>query len=135
MNLIFAKLYEQYVKRNNSAENRITAYISIFYFLIAFIIILPIKTYIEKKIFHNEVHFEKTIIFIVTFGLLAIIISIVHLIYIKNNYIQKLTERYKKRKISKFAVYFIAVAIIPLLASLAGIVTVLLNGGTIFEMK
>ena len=132
MNLIFAKLYEQYLKRNDAAKGRITAYISIIYFLIIFTIILPVKTYIEKKIFHNEVHLEKSIIFIVTFGLMAIIISIVYFIYIKNNYIQKLTERYRKRKISKFAIYFISVVIIPLLVLLAGIITVLLNGGAVF---
>ena len=49
MNLIFAKLFEQYIKKNDPSEFKITAYISIFYFMLLFVLILPIKIFVDKN--------------------------------------------------------------------------------------
>ncbi len=101
MNFIFAKLFERYLKWNYPARFSITMYISVFYFFLAFLILLPTKTYIDHQIFNNEIHYEKSTILIMVFGLLTAIIFFVYIGYIKNNYIQKLSEKYKKRSVNK----------------------------------
>lgn len=131
MNLIFAKLFERYVKWNYPARFSITMYISVFYFFLAFLILLPTKTYIDHQIFNNEIHYEKSTILIMVFGLLTTIIFFVYIGYIKNNYIQKLSEKYKKRSVNKALLFFIVTFAPVILMVLAGIITVLLNGGSI----
>lgn len=131
MNLIFAKLFERYVKWNYPARFSITMYISVFYFFLAFLILLPTKTYIDHQIFNNEIHYEKSTILIMVFGLLTAIIFFVYIGYIKNNYIQKLSEKYKKRSVNKALLFFIVTFAPVILMVLAGIITVLLNGASI----
>ena len=131
MNLIFAKLFERYVKWNYPARFSITMYISVFYLFLAFLILLPTKTYIDHQIFNNEIHYEKSTILIMVFGLLTAIIFFVYIGYIKNNYIQKLSEKYKKRSVNKALLFFIVTFAPVILMVLAGIITVLLNGGSI----
>ena len=106
-------------------------YISVFYFFLAFLILLPTKTYIDHQIFNNEIHYEKSTILIMVFGLLTAIIFFVYIGYIKNNYIQKLSEKYKKRSVNKALLFFIVTFAPVILMVLAGIITVLLNGGSI----
>lgn len=78
MNFIFAKLFEEYLRKNDSPTRRITIYISIFYFFLTFAIILPIKTFIDKKIFNNQLHYENKIILVALFVILTTITFIVH---------------------------------------------------------
>jgi hypothetical protein len=68
---------------------------------------------------------------IVVSGLMAIILLFVYRIYIKNERILRLVERYKEIKINKVLLYFIIVLIPVILLLLAGIITVYLNGGKI----
>lgn len=131
MNLIFAKLYEEYKRKNDSAKLSITLYISMVYFFLAFVFILPIKTFIDKKIVNNNVEYEKSTIIIVVFGLLSVITYFVNRFYIKKHYIENLTKKYKDKSINRVLLYFI-VALTPVtLLIIAGTTTVLLTGGKI----
>ncbi|NEN25473.1 hypothetical protein G3O08_18435 [Cryomorpha ignava] len=68
---------------------------------------------------------------IVVFGLLALILLFVYRIYIKNERIFRLVERYKGMKINKVLLFFIIVLTPVILLLLAGTITVYLNGGKI----
>jgi len=129
MNLIFAKLFEEYLRKENSPNRRITMYISIVYFFLTFAILLPLKTYIDKKVFHNNLSYNKTTVIIFVFGLFSIITFIVHKCYIKSKFIYNLVDKYKERKLNKIVLYII-VTLIPV-ALLSGLLTVLINGGII----
>jgi SNF family Na+-dependent transporter len=131
MNFIFAKLFEEYRRKNDSPRYSISLYISVVYFFLSFTILLPIKTFIDKKIFNDQIEYEKSSIMIVVSGLMAIILLFVYRIYIKNERILRLVERYKEIKINKVLLYFIIVLIPVILLLLAGIITVYLNGGKI----
>lgn len=135
MNLIFAKLFEEYIKKNDPAEFKITAYISIFYFMLIFVLILPIKTFIDKNIFQNQVNLDKNTNRFFVFSLLILTTFIVYYVYIKNKYIYKLIEKYKKRKLNKTILYIIIVMIPLILLLLAGTITIYLNGGEILGKK
>jgi SNF family Na+-dependent transporter len=135
MNLVFAKLYEEYIRKKESARYKITIYISIFYFLLAITILLPVKTFLDNNVFKNQIHNEKLIVIIGVFGLLGIITFLVYLFYIRNNYIHKLTEKHKCRKIHKVFLYLIVVLTPVTLLLLAGTITVFLNGGEILGNK
>jgi uncharacterized membrane protein len=135
MNLIFAKLFEEYIKKNDPAEFKITSYISIFYFMLMFVLLLPIKTFVDKIIFHNQVHYDKNTIKFYVFGLLVLTTSIVYYVYIKKKYIYKLMEKYKKRKLNKTILYILIIMIPVILLLLAGTITVYLNGGEILGEK
>ncbi|WP_439478826.1 hypothetical protein [Chryseobacterium aquaticum] len=135
MNLIFAKLYEEYVRKNDPAKFNITLYISIVYFFLIFALLLPVKTFIDNKIFDDQTDYEKSTILTVVFGLLTLITSLVYYIYIKKNYIERLTKRYKTKKINKTILYII-VALTPVTLLLLGATTtVYLNGGEILGHK
>lgn len=62
MNLIFAKLYEEYIRKNDSPKFSITLYISIVYFFLLFVLLLPIKTFVDKQIFDDQINYEKSTI-------------------------------------------------------------------------
>ncbi len=131
MNLIFAKLYEEYIRKNDSAKFNITLYISIVYFFLIFTLILPIKTYIDKKIYADQIHYEKLTIKIIVFSILTMIICLVYYVYIKKKYIETLTKRYKQNKINKTLLYLIVIIVPVALLIIAGFTTVYLNGGEI----
>lgn len=135
MNLIFAKLYEEYIRKNDSAKFNITLYISIVYLFLIFVLILPVKTFIDKKIYTDQIHYEKSTIMTVFLGLLAFITYWVYYFYIKKNYIETLTMRYKKIKLNKTVLYLIVVLTPVTLLLFAGIIMVFLNGGEIFGNK
>ena len=135
MNLIFAKLYEEYIRKNDPAKFNITLYISLVYFFLIFALLLPVKTFIDNKIFDDQTDYEKSTILTVVFGLLTLITSLVYYIYIKKNYIERLTKRYKTKKINKTILYII-VALTPVTLLLLGATTtVYLNGGEILGHK
>lgn len=131
MNLIFAKLYEEYIRKNDPAKFNITMYISIVYFFLLFTLLLPIKTFVDKQIFDDKIHYDKSLIMIVVFGLLTIITCLVYYKYIRKNYIETLTKRYKVRKINRALLYLIVAGIPVTLLIIAGTITVYLNGGEI----
>ena len=131
MNLIFAKLYEEYIRKNDPAKFSITMYISIVYFFLSFTLLLPIKTFVDKQIFDDKIHYEKSSIMVVVFGLLTIITCLVYYKYIKKNYIETLTKRYKARKINRALLYLIVAGTPVTLLIIAGTITVYLNGGEI----
>jgi uncharacterized membrane protein YbhN (UPF0104 family) len=131
MRFIFAKLFEEYVRRKDFPKYSITMYISVVYFLLSFAILLPIKTFIDKKIFDNQLEYESSTIMIPLIVIMALIIIAVYYIYIKNKRIYKLADRYKARKINKGILYIILVLTPVMLLLLAGTVTVYLNGGNI----
>jgi hypothetical protein len=68
---------------------------------------------------------------IVVFGLFALILLFVYRIYIKNERIFRLVERYKGMKINKALLYFVIVLTPVILLLLAGTITVYMNGGKI----
>jgi len=132
MNFIFAKLYEEYKRKNYSPKYNITLYISIIYFFLSFAILLPIKTFIDKKLFNGQIEYEKSTVIIVISGLLALILLFVHQIYIKNERIFRLVQRYKGMKINKVILNFIIILTPVILVLLGGAMTVYLNGGKLF---
>jgi len=131
MNFIFAKLFEEYIRKNDSPKHRITAYISLVYFFLLFIILLPVKIFIDKRIFDNQLEYNRSTIMIIVFGLLSIIILTVYSIYIKNERIFRLVDKYKSKKINKGILYLIIILTPVMLLLLAGLATVYLNGGKI----
>ncbi|WP_026706617.1 hypothetical protein [Flavobacterium soli] len=132
MHFIFAKLYHEYEKNDpTTATTRITTYITIFYLLLSLFILLPASSYIEKNITGKQSDYSKLKYIVFYLAFLFTIMRIVYRYYIKNNYIQKLAEKHKNRKFNKALLYFFVVTIIPSLLVLAGIFTVLINGGTI----
>ena len=131
MNLIFAKLYEEYIQKNDSAKFKIVIYISIFYFLAAFVILLPTITFLEHNVFINGIQNRKMLIKIGVFSLFTVIFYSVYYIYIKNKRIYKLVTKYKSRKINKTLLYLIVIFSPVILLTIAGFITVYLNGGKI----
>ena len=135
MNFIFAKLFEEYIRKNDPAEFKIAAYITVFYFMLLFILILPIKTYVDKKIFENEIHYEKTSVTYFIFGLLILIFFLVYNFYIKKKYIYNIVKKNKNRKINKIALYLLIMSIPSSFLLLGGIITVYLCGGEVLGQQ
>jgi len=131
MNFIFAKLYEEYVRKDDVPSESITTYISLIYLFVAFDILLPVKTLIDKKIFNNQIDYERSTITIVVFALAASIYFIVRKIYVRNKFILKLVDRYKERKINKILLNVIIVLTPVTLLLLGATITVFLTGGEI----
>lgn len=129
MNLIFAKLFEEYRRKNDLPKYSITIYISVVYFFLSFVILLPIKIFIDKKLLDGQIEYEKSTIMILVFGLMAFILSSVYLVYIKYERIFRLLERYEGVKLNKALLYLIVVLTPLTLLLLAGTITVYLNGG------
>jgi len=131
MNLIFAKLYEEYIRKNDPAKFNITMYISIVYFFLLFTLLLPIKTFVDKQIFDDKIHYEKSSIMIIVFGQLTIITCLVYYKYIRKKYIQTLVKKYETKKINKALLYLIVAGTPISLLLIAGTITVFINGGEI----
>lgn len=131
MNLIFAKLYEEYLRKNDPAKFNITLYISIVYFLLIFALVLSMKTYIDKKLYSDQINYEKSTIMTVIFGLFALIICLVYYIYIRNKFIETLVKRYKKTKLNKMLLYLIVIVTPVGLLLIGSFTVVYLNGGEI----
>ena len=106
-------------------------YISIVYFFLLFTLLLPIKTFVDKQIFDDKIHYEKSSMMIVVFGLLTIITCLVYYKFIRKKYIEILTKRYKARKINRALLYLIVAGTPLTLLIIAGTITVYLNGGEI----
>ena len=135
MNFIFAKLYEEYIRKNDPAKFNITLYISVVYLFLTFAFLLPVKTFVDKKIYADQIHYEKSTIMIAVFGLLAVVTYLVYYIYIKKNYIETLTKKYETHKINKAILYLIVVLTPVTLMLIAGTITVCLNGGEVLGNK
>lgn len=129
MNLIFAKLFEEYIRKKDPAEFKITCYISIFYFFLMFNLLLPIKTFIDKN--SGKINYGKYTVPFLVFGLLAITIFIVYHFYIKKKHIYKLLKKYKRRKLNKVILYSIVALAPATMLLFAGTLTVYINGGEI----
>ena len=135
MNLIFAKLFEEYLRKEDAPNRRITMYLSIVYFFLTFVILLPIKIYIDKKLFRNGLNYDTSTIMIFVFGLLAIITFLAYYYYIKKKYIYILVDKYKERRLNKTILYLIVTLIPITFLLLSGLLTVLINGGNIFGQR
>lgn len=131
MNLIFAKLYEEYLRKDEPTKFSITLYISVVYFFLIFALVLPLKLYIEKKVYVDPIQYEKSTIMTTVFGILALITCFVYYIYIKNKFIETLTKRYKKINLNKTLLYLIVIVTPVGLLLIGGFITVYLNGGKI----
>lgn len=131
MNLIFAKLYEEYLRKDEPAKFKITLYISVVYFFLIFALVLPLKVYVEKKVYVDPIQYEKSTIMTTVFGILALITCFVYYIYIKNKFIETLTKRYKKINLNKTLLYLIVIVTPVGLLLIGGFITVYLNGGKI----
>lgn len=131
MNLIFAKLYEEYLRKNDPAKFKITLYISVVYFFLIFALVLPLKVYVEKKVYVDPIQYEKSTFMTAVFGILALITCFVYYIYIKNKFIETLTKRYKKINLNKTLLYLIVIVTPVGLLLIGGFTTVYLNGGKI----
>lgn len=135
MNFIFAKLYEEYKRKKEFARFSITIYISLVVFFLIVVLLLPVKVFIDKKILDGKVHYEKSIITVVIIVLLAVITFSVYSLYIKKNYIETLTKKYKDKKMNRTILYLIVALTPVILLIIAGTTTVYLNGGKILGHK
>ena len=106
MNLIFAKLYEEYKRKKDPAKLSITFYISIVYFFLTIVFILPIKTIIDKKIFDDNIQYKKSTIMTVVFGLLIVITYFVHNLYIKKKPHRNFDKKIQRQEYKQSAIVF-----------------------------
>ncbi|MGE0569003.1 MAG: hypothetical protein AB7O73_13775 [Bacteroidia bacterium] len=135
MNFIFAKLYEEYKRKNDPAKFNITLYITIVYFFLTFAFVIPIKSILGKDLFYNEIEYGKSIIITVVFLVFGAIVCLVYYFYIRKNYIEILTKKFKDKKINKTILYII-VPLLPLsIFLIAGATAVYINGGEILGHK
>lgn len=133
MNFFFAKLFEEYQKKNDSANFNITLYISLFYFFLLFALYLPISEGLNKIYFKNKFTYNKTILAVWVFGVLITIVSSVYVKYIKRGFILRLIKRYQGQGINRNLLYLLT-AFFPLIFLLLGATTtVLIKGGTILN--
>lgn len=135
MKCIFAKLFEQYKKNGNPEENHITAYITIIYFFIVFSFYLPISEVINKRFFNSKLEYNKTLFLISAFTVLGVIYYFTYNKYIKKKHIYTLVKKYKNRKTNIFFLYFVVIFLPVFLLLFAGILTILLKGGTILNYQ
>ncbi len=135
LNFLFAKLFTEHQKKNDSPEFSITLYISIVYLFILFSLYLPLSVTINKKLFENELHYDKAYVITGIFLTFGILTFLTYMKYIKDKLIYRLTKKYQTKKISRLLLY-VLIAIIPLTFLLVGAtITVLLTGGTILNME
>ncbi len=135
MHLFFAKLFEQYQQKNDSAVFNITLYISMIYFFVLFDLFLPVSEIIDKVYFNNDLSYNQFILAIAVFSIMGGLIYGVYQVYINKNLIVKLVEKYKDRTINKLVLNTLT-ALLPILLLLTGAtLTVLLKGGTMFGHK
>lgn len=119
MNLIFAKLYEKYSKKQETKNTSISLYISICYLFLSLLFLFPIKIFLEK----NGISLNRTSIYSSLFVIYTFTYFCVYHIYIKKKRIQKLTRKFRSIKISTFTLYACVIAIPPFLLLLAGVST------------
>jgi hypothetical protein len=133
MHFFFAKLFEEYQRKNDSANFNITLYISLFYLLLLFAIYLPISEVLDKIYWDSVLTYNKSILTAVIFAILAAVVYCVYYRYIKKGLIITLTKKYINRKINRGLLYALVV-LFPLLFLIIGVTaTVLLKGGTILD--
>ena len=133
MNFFFAKLFEEYQRKNDSANFNITLYISLFYFFLLFALYLPVSESVNKIYFKNEFTYNKTILAICVFSVLITITYSVYVKYIKRGFILSLTKTYRGKSINRNLLYSLT-ALFPLFFLLLGATaTVLIKGGTILN--
>jgi len=133
MSLFFAKLFEQYQRKNDSAVSSITLYISMIYFFLLFDISLPLSEIIDKVYFNNNLSYNQFTLALIVFSAMGAIVYGVNQVYIKKKLIFKLVEKYKDRNINKFLLNTLT-ALLPVILLLVGAtITVLLKGGTMFD--
>ncbi|MFD3002596.1 hypothetical protein ACFS7Z_19655 [Pontibacter toksunensis] len=131
MNFYFAKLFEEYKRKNDPAEFNITLYISVFYFFLLFGFYLPVSVVVKKLFLSGSFSYNQTVLITTTLSVFVIIVFIVYSKYIKKKYIFELVKKYRGRRMSRFILY-ILICLLPLFFLLAGAtVTVLLSGGKI----
>jgi hypothetical protein len=134
MNFIFAKLFEQYQKKNESPVFSITLYISIVYFFLLSTFLLPISEVLKLKYFGEEVKNKGTLMFII-FSALAFITYLVYYKYIKKKTIYKLINKYREKKINKFMLYTIVMFMPVFFLFIGATITILLKGGKIVNWQ
>jgi hypothetical protein len=134
LNFIFAKLFVEYQRKNDSPKFSITLYISFVYFVILFSLYLPLSVMIEKKVVGERFHYDKTFLMTGVFLAFALVTILVYKAYIKDKLIYRLTEKYEARKIGRPLLYTLIV-LVPLTIFLLGpTLTVLVTGGTILNI-
>jgi hypothetical protein len=129
MNFIFAKLFEEYKRKNDSPKFNITLYISTFYSFLLFAIFLPLSETLQKILLDEKIKYSKTALYITIFSVFGLIIYIVFKRYVQSGYLESLSQKYKKKKIGKFFLYT-SIVIFPIFFLLFGVtLTILLIGG------
>ena len=133
MNFFFAKLFEEYEKKNDSPTVSIMYYMTVFYFFFFFSLFLPISEAINKVYFNNHLIYNKSVLIIGVFTVLATIMFVVYTIYIKNGSIFRLKEKHVNRKFNR-TVLNLLVVMFPILFMLLGAtITVIVKGGNILN--
>ena len=133
MNFFFAKLFEEYERKHDSPSVSIVCYISVFYFFHLFALLLPISETINKIYFNDHPGYNKSVLAICVFTVSAIILFIVHTVYIRNSLIFSLKEKYADKKINRTLLYLLVVAFPLAFMLLGAFTTVFLKGGTILN--
>jgi hypothetical protein len=135
MNFIFAKLYERYKKKNESAAFSITLYISVVYFFLLFAFSLPIGVVLKSLFFQGNMKYDKGACIIFIFIVLSLITYLVYYTYIKKKKINKLVIKYQGQKINKFMLYLLVMLMPAFFLVLGGTITVVLKGGKILNWQ
>lgn len=135
MNFIFAKLFEQYKKKNESPVFSITLYISIVYFFLLFTFLLPISEVLKLKYFGEAVKYNKGTLMFIIFSVFAFITYLVYNKYIKKKTIYQLINKYREKKINKFMLYTIVMLMPVFFLFIGATITILLKGGKIVNWQ
>jgi uncharacterized membrane protein YidH (DUF202 family) len=135
LNILFAKLFTEYERKNDLPKFNITLYISFVYLLILFSLYLPLSVTINKKLFEGGLHYNKTFVMVGVFLTFGLVLYLTYTKYIKNKLIYRLTEKYQRKRISRPLLYILIVAVPLTLFLLSGTLTVLLTGGTILNSE
>lgn len=133
MNFFFAKLFEEYQRKNDSANFSITIYISLFYFFLLFALFLPISESLNKIYFNDNLVYNKPILTICVFSVLVIISYSVYVRYIKKGLIFSLAKVYADKNINRSLLYLLTVLFPVFFLLLGATITVLTKGGTILN--
>ena len=133
MNFFFAKLFEEYQRKNDLPNVHITLYISLCYFFILFDFYLPASEMANKLYFDGRLAYNTSLVLVAVFSVLGLLIFAVYTVYIKNRKIFALTEKYKEAYFNKIILYSLTAFFPVSLLLLGATVTVLLKGGTILN--
>jgi hypothetical protein len=135
LNFLFARLFIEYQRKNQSPEFNITLYISVVYLFILFSLSLPISVIINKKLFDGELHYNKAFINTGVFLAFGLVTFLTYVKYIKEKLIYRLATKYQSKKISRLVLYFLIVIIPLTFFLLGGTITVLVTGGTMLNTE